>query len=84
MARRLKLILIFVFDFPGQTPNKRDYQYPKDLAATQPHSLIVRRFWDEYDGSPLDCSGVISEVCKSQGFCAQKNVMCRFYSPKLS
>lgn len=51
-----------VYTPTGQTPNKRDYNYPRTLVATSPASNIVRRFWNEHDGSPLDCSMTICEV----------------------
>lgn len=46
----------------GQTPNKRDYKYPKVLATTSPATAIIRRFWNEHDGGPLECSMAICEV----------------------
>lgn len=48
----------------GQTPSKRDYQYTKVLAATSPHAKIIHEFWNNHDGSVLDCSAVIAEVAK--------------------
>lgn len=46
----------------GQTPSKRDYKYPKVLAMTSPHAKIIHEFWNNHDGSVLDCSAVIAEV----------------------
>lgn len=51
-----------VYTPSGQTPSKRDYQYPRVLAATSPHTKIIHEFWNNHDGSVLDCSAVISEV----------------------
>lgn len=46
----------------GQTPAKREYQYPKKLAATSPHSKIIADFWSTHNPSDLECSAIISEV----------------------
>lgn len=46
----------------GQTPAKREYQYPKRLAATSPHSKIIDDFWRTHNPSELECSAIISEV----------------------
>lgn len=47
----------------GETPAKRDFVYPKQLAQTSPHDRIVRRFWTAQDGSAMDmdCSVTICE-----------------------
>lgn len=46
----------------GQTPAKREYQYPKKLAATSPHTKIIADFWRTHNPSDLECSAIISEV----------------------
>lgn len=46
----------------GQTPAKREYQYPKKLAATSPHTKILADFWRTHNPSELECSAIISEV----------------------
>lgn len=46
----------------GQTPSKRDYQYPKVLVATSPHSKIINDFWKTHNPDDLNCSAIISEV----------------------
>lgn len=46
----------------GQTPSKRDYQYPRVLAATSPHGKIINDFWKTHNPDDLNCSAIISEV----------------------
>lgn len=46
----------------GQTPSKREYKYPKALAATSPHGKIIKDFWSTHNPADLDCSAIISEV----------------------
>lgn len=49
----------------GQTPAKKEFNYPLELAATSPHERIIRRFWQQHSDvsvSQLDCSTTISEV----------------------
>lgn len=46
----------------GQTPSKREYQYPRALAATSPHGKIIADFWQTHNPADLDCSAIISEV----------------------
>ncbi|KAG4066799.1 hypothetical protein HA402_012866 [Bradysia odoriphaga] len=50
-----------VYSSSGETPAKRDFSYPKVLAATSPHDRIVRRFWSTHNESELDVSMSISE-----------------------
>lgn len=47
----------------GDTPAKREFQYPKQLVQTSPHDRLVRKFWTNFDGtlSELDCSVTIAE-----------------------
>lgn len=47
----------------GDTPAKREFNYPKQLAQTSPHDRLVRRFWSNVDGNvaDLDCSVTICE-----------------------
>lgn len=46
----------------GQTPSKRDYKYPKTLAATSPHGKIIKDLWTKHSPADLDCSAIIPEV----------------------
>lgn len=46
----------------GTTPSKRDFIYPRTLAATSPHEDIVRRYRQEQDWSDLDTTATIDEV----------------------
>lgn len=46
----------------GQTPSKREYSYPRKLAATSPHGKIIADFWSTHNPADLDCSAIISEV----------------------
>lgn len=46
----------------GTTPSKRDFIYPRTLAATSPHQDIVRRYRQEQDWSDLDTTATIDEV----------------------
>lgn len=46
----------------GQTPSKRDYNYPRVLAATSPHGKIVKDLWSTHNPADLNCSAIISEV----------------------
>lgn len=49
----------------GQTPARKEFKYPLELAATSPHERIVRRFWQQNNDvsvSQLDCSSTITEV----------------------
>lgn len=48
----------------GQTPSKRDYQFPKALATTTPHRKIVADFWETHNPDDLNCSAIISEPTK--------------------
>lgn len=48
----------------GQTPAKREYKYPKQLAATSPHGKIINDYWRTHDARDLNCSAIISEVMK--------------------
>lgn len=50
------------FNDLGMTPAKREFNYPKVLAATSPHDRIIRRFWSNHNESDLDVSMSISEV----------------------
>lgn len=47
----------------GDTPAKREFQYPKQLVQTSPHDRLVRKFWTNFDGTltELDCSVTICE-----------------------
>lgn len=51
----------------GETPVKREFNYPKQLAQTSPHDRLVRRFWTNFDGTvaDLDCSVTICEGSES-------------------
>lgn len=46
----------------GQTPSKREYSYPKKLAATSPHGKIITELWRTHNPADLNCSAIISEV----------------------
>lgn len=48
----------------GTTPAKREFNYPKTLAATSPHDRIIQRFWSAHNENDLDVSMSISEVSK--------------------
>lgn len=54
--------MILLLSTSGQTPIKREYNYPKSLAATSPNFAIVRRFWSTHGGGPLDCSNINMDV----------------------
>ncbi|XP_053957027.1 kinesin-like protein Klp61F [Anastrepha ludens] len=45
----------------GTTPSKRNFVYPRSLAATSPHIDIVKRFRQENDWSDLDTTAPIDE-----------------------
>lgn len=47
----------------GDTPAKREFNYPKQLVQTSPHDRLVRKFWTNFNGtlSELDCSVTICE-----------------------
>ncbi|XP_005188525.3 kinesin-like protein Klp61F [Musca domestica] len=45
----------------GATPSKKDFKYPRVLAATSPHSNIVKRFRQENDWSDLDMTIPLDE-----------------------
>ena len=38
--------------FPGQTPQRRDFGYPRFLASTSPHDRIIERYRLEHPDSP--------------------------------
>lgn len=46
----------------GQTPSKREYQYPRALASTSPHAKIIADLWSTHNPADLDCSAIITEV----------------------
>lgn len=46
----------------GQTPCKRDYKYPKVLAATSPHSKIITDLWNTHNPADLNCSAITPDV----------------------
>lgn len=52
----------------GQTPAKREYHYPRALAATSPHGKIVADLWRTHNPADLDCSAIISEVSEQVSF----------------
>lgn len=45
----------------GATPAKLEYKYPQKLIEMSPHSKIIKDFWSNHDGSPLECSAIITE-----------------------
>lgn len=52
------------FNDLGTTPAKREFNYPKALAATSPHDRIIRRFWSAHNETDMEVSMSISEVSK--------------------
>lgn len=46
----------------GQTPVRKNVNYPKDIPMTSPHDRIIRRFWRERGMADLDLSTTITEV----------------------
>ncbi|XP_017861740.1 PREDICTED: kinesin-like protein Klp61F [Drosophila arizonae] len=50
----------------GTTPSKRDFIYPRTLAATSPHQDIVRRYRQEQDWSDLDTTATIDECSEGE------------------
>ncbi|XP_030375207.1 kinesin-like protein Klp61F [Scaptodrosophila lebanonensis] len=50
----------------GTTPSKRNFIYPRTLAATSPHQEIVRRFRQEQDWSDLDTTATIDECSEGE------------------
>lgn len=42
------------------TPAKREFSYPKALAATSPHDRIIKRFWAAHNDTSLDLSMSLS------------------------
>lgn len=50
----------------GQTPSKREYHYPKVLAATSPHAKIIGDLWRTNKPEDLNCSAIsIKEVSEA-------------------
>lgn len=45
----------------GQTPVRKNVNYPKDIPMTSPHDRIIRRFWRERGMAELDLSTTITE-----------------------
>lgn len=64
-ARRLQSFQkeeVKIYQPTGHTPSKRDYSYPRKLAATSPHAKIIKDYWQQHNGdTTLDCSAIISE-----------------------
>lgn len=51
-----------IYQPTGQTPSKREYSYPRILAATSPHAKIIKDYWRQHSAdTTLDCSAIISE-----------------------
>ncbi|XP_037950330.1 kinesin-like protein Klp61F [Teleopsis dalmanni] len=50
-----------VYKSTGATPSKRNFNYPRVLAATSPHNIIVKRFRQENEWSDLDTTATIDE-----------------------
>ncbi|XP_017493035.1 PREDICTED: kinesin-like protein Klp61F, partial [Rhagoletis zephyria] len=50
----------------GATPSKRNFVYPRSLAATSPHLDIVKRFRQENDWSDLDTTAPIDEASEDE------------------
>ncbi|KAJ6622378.1 Kinesin-like protein Klp61F [Pseudolycoriella hygida] len=46
----------------GETPVKRDFHYPRVLAATSPHGRIIQRFWSAHNQTEVNVSASIFEV----------------------
>lgn len=59
-----------IYKSTGETPSKRDYVFPKVLAATSPHAKIIKEFWENHDVDDLNCSAIntIPEVMMREKF----------------
>lgn len=55
----------------GRTPSKREFKFPRVLAQTSPHGKIITDFWNNHDGSELNCSAIIAEVSRTFLLCKQ-------------
>lgn len=55
-----------VYKPSGETPSKTTYTYPRKLVLTSPHPKILEEFWQNHDGSPLECSAIVDEVDAEQ------------------